>query len=239
MALPKIDLPIFDTKLPSCLDIKFHPFRVKEEKLLLIAREANETGNIVNTVRQIIQNCIIEPDIDISKLPSFDLEYLFVQMRAKSIGEITDLYYKHKDGKNSKGEECDHVQKVQVKVDDIEVRRVDNHSQTIQLNDKYGIKLNYPTIEMVTNLDRSLNEYDTIISLVAQCVECLYTNEEVFKPDTIEEAKEFIENLNKDSLVKLQRFFEEMPKNIVKVNYKCDKCGEVEAFQLESLSDFF
>jgi len=239
MALPKIDLPIFETTLPSGLEVKFHPFRVKEEKLLLIAREAEDASNIVNTVRQIVQSCLIAEDINVSKLPSFDLEYLFVQMRAKSVGEIVDLFYRHKEGVNSKGEECDHVQRVQLKVDDIEVRKVEGHTQTIQLNEKYGIKLNYPTIEMVGNIDKNLNEYDTIISLVAQCIDCLYTDDSVFQPDSIQEAKEFIEDLNKECLEKLQKFFEEMPRNVVKVKYACEKCGETEEFNLETLSDFF
>lgn len=237
MALPKIDRPIFETKLPSGKDIKYTAFRVKEEKLLLIARESEEGKDMVQAVRQVINNCAVD-EIDVDTMPSFDLEYLFVQMRCKSVGETADLFYQHRNGVNTKGEECDHVQNVKVNLNNVETITNPDHSQTLTLNDTYGMKLKYPSLGMVEQL-KGKDPVNALIELVSLCIESVYTDEEVFEPESVEEAKEFMEGMGQKELNVVEQFFTTMPKNTLEVKYVCDACGDEEVFKLENLADFF
>ena len=238
MALPKIDRPIFETELPSGTTLKFTPFRVKEEKLLLIARESEDGKDMVQAVRQVIQNCTVDESIQVEKLPSFDLEYLFVQIRSKSVGEIAKLYYQHRNGTNSKDEECDHVQEVEVNLNKIEVIKEPNHSQTMELNETYGIKMIYPTLEMLDSVGEK-DPIEALVELISLCIESVYTDDEVFEPENVAEAKEFLEALGQKELNILENFFTTMPKNTLEVKYECEKCKDEETFKLENLSDFF
>lgn len=237
MALPKIDRPIFETELPSGATVKYTPFRVKEEKLLLIARESEEGKDMVQAVRQVINNCTVD-EINVDAMPSFDLEYLFVQMRSKSVGEVADLFYQHRNGINSKEEECDHVQNVKVNLNDIQIIHAEGHSQTMDLNDDFGIKMKYPSLGMVENI-KDKDPVEALVELVSLCIESVYTDEEVFEPDSVTEAKEFMEGLGQKELDVLEKFFSTMPKNKLVVKYTCDKCGDKEEFTLENLADFF
>ena len=239
MALPKIDSPIFNAELPSGLTVQYRPFRVKEEKLLLMAQEDKEnTDNMVQAVRQVIGNCVIDEGVEIEKLPSFDLEYLYAAIRCRSVGEEVEIYYKHVDGKNLSGQDCDHTQAVKVNLEDIEVIKDPNHTNTVKLNDQYGVRLRYPTIEMIQKVN-TVDAYQAILDLVVQCIDCVYSEDEMFEPDTIEEARDFLDTLSKEHVEGMQTFFETMPKNVINIKYKCEKCGEEEEFKIEGLADFF
>ena len=148
MALPNIVAPEYTATLPSNgLEVKFRPFLVKEEKLLLFAAESNERADMINAVCQMMKNCIIEPDIEPDKLPFFDFEHIFLHIRSKSVGEAANFSIKHDV------EECGHMNDVSVRLDKIIHKKEDNHDSKIQLNDTLGVKMKYPTIETIKQIE--------------------------------------------------------------------------------------
>lgn len=238
MALPKIAVPTFSIILPSSKrEIIFRPFMVKEEKALLIAMESKDTDHMQRAMIDIIASCIITEDIDINKLPSFDVEYLFLKIRAKSVGEKVTLSYRHVDGVNYKGDTCDAVTNVEINLDDVEVKFDESHKTVIPLNDKLMIKMRYPTLSDIktTFSDQKSDEID----LVVKCIECVYDNDEIYEPDSEDETKEFIGSLSNKQFTDIMKFFETMPKLQHTVTYKCVGCGQEDTITLKGLADFF
>jgi hypothetical protein len=185
----------------------------------------------------IIASCIVTEGIDINKLPSFDIEYLFLKIRAKSVGEKVTLSYRHVDGVNYKGESCDAVTNVEINLDDIEVAFNETHKTVIPLNDKLMIKMRYPTLSDIktTFSDQKKDEID----LVVKCIECVYDDNEIYEPDSEEETKEFIGSLSNKQFTDIMNFFETMPKLQHTVTYKCVGCGQEDTITLKGLADFF
>jgi len=238
MALPKIAIPTFSINLPSNKkEVIFRPFMVREEKALLIAMESKDTDHMQRAMIDIIASCIVTEGIDINKLPSFDIEYLFLKIRAKSVGEKVTLSYRHVDGVNYKGESCDAVTNVEINLDDIEVAFNETHKTVIPLNDKLMIKMRYPTLSDIktTFSDQKKDEID----LVVKCIECVYDDNEIYEPDNEEETKEFIGSLSNKQFTDIMNFFETMPKLQHTVTYKCVGCGQEDTITLKGLADFF
>ena len=238
MALPKIAIPTFSINLPSNKkEVIFRPFMVREEKALLIAMESKDTDHMQRAMIDIIASCIVTEGIDINKLPSFDIEYLFLKIRAKSVGEKVTLSYRHVDGVNYKGENCDAVTNVEINLDDIEVAFNETHKTVIPLNDKLMIKMRYPTLSDIktTFSDQKKDEID----LVVKCIECVYDDNEIYEPDNEEETKEFIGSLSNKQFTDIMNFFETMPKLQHTVTYKCVGCGQEDTITLKGLADFF
>lgn len=243
MSLPKISNPLFSAKLPSNGDeVTFRPFLVKEEKALLIASEAKDSDSTIRAVCQVLQNCIVSPqDVDVSKLPTFDIEYMFLKLRAKSIGETTKLRYMHSGGKNRSGMECDGVSEVEVDLDSIECVRDDSHVRDIKISEKYTIRMKYPTINTVRKIvdfDKK-NVLSGMMDMIADCIECVYDDENKFEPDSRRDASEFVESMTQDQLKKLVDFFSTMPRLTHSVEYTCPKCSQVDTLTLRGLNDFF
>jgi hypothetical protein len=238
MALPKIAIPTFSINLPSNKkEVIFRPFMVREEKALLIAMESKDTDHMQRAMIDIIASCIVTEGIDINKLPSFDIEYLFLKIRAKSVGEKVTLSYRHVDGVNYKGESCDAVTNVEINLDDIEVAFNETHKTVIPLNDKLMIKMRYPTLSDIktTFSDQKKDEID----LVVKCIECVYDDNEIYEPDSEEETKEFIGSLSNKQFTDIMNFFETMPKLQHTVTYKFVGCGQEDTITLKGLADFF
>jgi len=239
MSLPNISVPLFKLNLPSNGEqITYRPFLVKEEKILLVAKEATDIESVTLAVQQVLNNCT-EGQIDVKKLPTFDLEYLFLNVRAKSLGEQIELRYKHKTGKNRDGVECSAVTPVYIDVDDIKVKHRDNHSTKIMLTDTVGVKMKYPTIDLVNKID-SFND-EASIPIIVECVECLFDENKIYDETTTtkEELIEFIEKLDAKQMSKIREFFYTMPKLTYEVEYTCNSCGQKDTIRLEGLSDFF
>ena len=237
MALPKVIAPSFTAVIPSTKkEITFRPFLVKEEKLLLVAMESKDVNHMHRAMVEMLSACILTEGVDVSKLPSFDMEYLFLKIRSKSVSEKAILKYRHVDGVNYNGDSCDAVTTVEINIDDIEVKFDPEHTRDIKLNDKLTIRMKYPILQDVSEmLQPDINETD----FIAKCVECVYDSEEVYEPENLNEIKEFIGSLSNSQFADIMKFFDTMPSLQYELTYKCAGCGQVDTVQLKGLADFF
>jgi hypothetical protein len=232
MALPKIDLPILTTTLPSTnKKVSYRPFTVKEEKILLMA--ATGEGDEIDSATQIINNCVLEDDFDIRKLPFFDFEYIFLMIRAKSVGEEVKLKYQHNEN------DCNGVTEVSVDLNSV---KLDKPSQDgkINLSDNFGIKLRYPSITEVAEYENK--NLTHVFDLVQNLVEYVYDSEKIYQKDEDfdnEELKQWIESLTKEQSDKLLDFVKTMPRVSHRFSFKCKSCKEKVDINLKGLKDFF
>ena len=235
MSLPKIAIPKFAVNLPSTGErINFRPFLVKEEKVLLIAMQSEDEADIIDAVRDVVVACVDEK-INAAKLPYFDIEYLFLNIRAKSVGETINLEYRHTGGVNYQGIECDAVTPVQLNIEDVKVNKLEGHTNKIMLTDTMGIEMKYPSIEEVNSIAKGTDE----IEMLARCIKCVFDENNVYDPGNLSDSIAFIENLNNEQFSKITQFFNSMPKLRHSITYKCRGCGQEDTVNLEGLSDFF
>lgn len=240
MALPRIDTPVFHIKLPlSQKDIKFRPFLVKEQKNLLMALEADDRETIERNIKQILHNCTLSEGIDIDKLPVVDVEYYFINLRAKSVGEIVENNYICNNEVD--GVKCGNKMKVELDLNAIEVDGFDPNDSLIKLTDSISIKLKYPEFSIVEKLNSSENSVETAFKIIVDSIEYIYDGEQYYYTEetTTQELMEFIESLNQDQFGKLEKFFESIPKIRKHVDIKCSKCGFDHSITVEGLENFF
>lgn len=230
--LPSIVAPEYKTKFPSNnKQVKFRPFLVKEEKLLLFASESGEQDEMISAVCQMMKNCVIGSDIDPLTMPYFDFEHLFLHIRSKSVGETTEFMLKHdKEG-------CGHMNKVEVRLDKIVHKTDEGHTDTIQLNDDIGVKMKYPTIESVKTMMDITPE--NILSVFSDSIEYVYDKETIYDDFSKEEADQFLENLSKEQFDKITHFFNTMPVSRIEVKYKCENCGDKVETLISGFENFF
>ncbi|HCC73137.1 MAG TPA: baseplate protein [Methylophilaceae bacterium] len=243
MALPKIDVPVYDVKLVSLnKKVKFRPFLVKEQKLLLMASEASNADDTINAIKQILKNCVLS-EINIDDLPVFDLEYLFINLRARSVAEVVELKYQCnntvKDDENNE-KKCGTVNEMNINLLEIQPTSSPNHNKKIQINDNFGIMMKYPTFEIAQKAIEK-NELDAFMELVTSSIDYVFDKENMYyaKDSSKEELVEFIENLQQKDLEKIKNFFDTMPKLKKTIHYKCKKCKYEEDIPLEGLQNFF
>ena len=240
MPLPTIETPTYELKLPSSnKKIKYRPFLVKEEKFLIIALESQDQNDITNAVTDVLKKCILTKGIDVDSLPTFDIEYLFLNIRAKSIGEDIKLTVTCPDDKETK-------LSVTVYVDEIKVIKPKGHTTDIVLDDNMTLRMKYPSLTQFIENNFSIDDASESIvnktfKVVADCMDTVYTEEDAWeaKDYTPSERLEFIEQLNSKQYKKVEKFFETMPKlshTIEVVNPNTKKKGSV---ILEGLADFF
>ena len=243
MALPKIDTPVYETTLISTgKTIKYRPFLVKEQKLFLMASQSDDVKEVVNTIKQVLSNCILSEEVNVNNLPVFDLEHLFLQIRARSVSEVVNLKYTcNNDIVDEKGEnkKCGGLVKVDLNLLEIQPTIDSTHSNKIQLTEKLGIMMKYPTFDIVQKLNIK-NEAD-LLDLVVACIESIYDEEQIYyaKDVSKKELEEFVENLQQSDLEKIQHFFQTMPKLSKKFDFKCPKCGYNEDVNIEGIQSFF
>lgn len=245
MSLPKINAPIFELILPSTeKSVKYRPFLVKEQKILLIAMESGDQKSMMTAIKQIINNCAVDP-VDVDKLPVFDLEYFFIRLRAKSIGETIDLNLRHPNDINSKNEVCEHVTKKTLNLLDVEVHKSIAHDDKIVLDEetKIGIKFKYPTSEFALSIENpeEMNQLDLATDAIINSIDFIFDADNVYKREdhSRQELIDFIENLSQQQYEKLSTFFDTMPKLKHEVTWKCAGCGQEEKVLLEGLANFF
>ena len=245
MALPKIDVPVYETKLISSgKTIKYRPFLVKEQKLFLMAAQATDEKETIAVVKQVLNNCIIT-DIDIESLPTFDLEYLFMQLRARSVGEVVNLKYNCNNiVKDDKDEDkvCGGLVKFDLNLLEIEPIRNEEHNNKIEISDKLGIVMKYPTLGMIGNTKNLQDEnIEVVIDMIIKCIDYVYDADQMYyaKDSTQEELMEFLESMQQDDLEKIQKFFTTMPKISKPLDFKCGKCGYEEKIVVEGIQNFF
>ena len=229
MPLPKINQPIHQITLPSNGKVvHFRPFTVREEKLLLMAQESGEQKDVINTYKQLINNCCIDP-VDVDKLASFDIEYFFISLRAKSVSNIAKVLIRDEEDKEQ--------YEVEVNLDKVEVVKKPNVSNNISLTDTIGVILQYPTFESIAA--QGNDKVDTL-TILRNCITQIYDGEEVFDVAnyTTKELDEFVLSLNSHQMEKIKEFFESIPKIVAKVKY-ITKAGEVKEMTIEGINNFF
>jgi hypothetical protein len=243
MALPKLDVPIFELTLPlTKMKVKFRPFLVKEEKILLMASESDDPNATFLAIKQIINNCCLT-EIDVEDLPVTDLEFFFLNLRARSVGEIVDLQYKCnnkvKNDKNEEGE-CGNLVKLKVNVLEIQPQIDPGHTNKIELSPKLGIVMRYPTMSMMENIEGD-DDVQRITGVLLQCVDFIYDDENIYykKDISTEELTEFFDNMTREQFAKVQKFFETLPKISKDLDFKCSKCGYHENINIEGIQNFF
>lgn len=241
--LPKIDVPIYDLKLVSVnKKIRFRPFTVKEEKLLLMAAEAQDAESALNTIKQVCNNCVLD-DIKIDSLPIFDLEYLFLNLRGRSISEIVSLKYKcNNKVKDEGGEEknCGNVVQFDLNILDIKPEVNKEHNDKIEITDKLGIVMKYPNFKIIEKY-KDVESASSIVSLIIDCIDYIYDEQEMYyaKDTPRNELEEFVDSLQTKDLEKLKLFFDSMPKMKKQLDFKCNKCGHEEKIDVEGIHNFF
>lgn len=231
MALPVMSVPEFSTKLPSTgKEIRYRPFLVKEEKVLLMALQGEDQTEITTAITNLLESCIITKGVKVDKLATFDIEYLFLKIRAKSVGEVVELMMSHSHG------DCKAKTAVSVNLDDIKIDKKPNNDK-IMLDDKIGVRMRYPSIADITGFD--IDNPDSIFRMIANCVEYVFDDDQVYNEFTSEEMISWIGSLNQSQFNNIYSFFQEAPKLTHEIKWKCSACGEEEKIVLKGLQDFF
>ena len=238
MPLPKIATPVYELELPSTGEtIQYRPFLVKEEKVLVIALESEDTKQITTAIKNVIKNCIQSKGIKVETLPTFDIEYLFLNIRGKSVGEHIEVMVTCPDDEKTQVP-------MSINIDDIKIQTEDDHSPDIKLDDTYTLKMKYPSLTefIKNNFDNltELNVNDTF-DLIASCIDQVYNEEESWSHQecTKKELSDFIESLNSNQFKMVEKFFETMPKlsHTVKVTNPNTKVES--EIKIEGLQSFF
>jgi len=240
MPLPTIETPTYELKLPSSNKrVKYRPFLVKEEKILIIALESKNENEITNAVTDVLKKCILTKGIDVDNLPTFDIEYLFLNIRAKSIGEDIKLTVTCPDDNKTKVP-------VTIYVDEIKVQKQKGHKPDIVLDDKMTLRMKYPSLnQFVKNNFSTDDEADTMVDktfrVVADCIDTIYTQEDAWdaKDYTPQERLDFVQQLNSKQYKEVEKFFSTMPKLSHKIDVINPNTKEKGSVTLEGLADFF
>ena len=242
MPLPKINTPTYDLTLPSTgKKIKYRPFLVREEKILIMALETEDMSQITNAVVEILNDCILTKGVSVSKLATFDIEYLFLNVRAKSVGETVEVNITCPDDEKTSV-------KTEINIDSIKVQKVRGHKNIIKLDDQYSMKLKYPSITefIESNFESGQDggegsDIDKSLTMITSCIEMIYDNEESWdaSDSSQKELEEFIEQLNSKQFKAIEKFFETMPKLSHKVKVTNPKTNVESQVVLEGLASFF
>ena len=238
MPLPKIVTPTYELELPSSGEtIQYRPFLVKEEKVLVIALESEDTKQITNAIKTVLKNCILTRGIKVEQLPTFDIEYLFLNIRGKSVGETVDVNVTCPDDEVT-------TTKVTIDLDAIQVQKNEEHTNQIKLDDSIMMELKYPSLEQFikSNFDFSdQNQMDQSFQLIGQCIDKIYTEDEVWAAAdcTKKEINEFLESMNSNQFKDIEAFFETMPKLQHTVTVTNPKTNVESEVVIEGLASFF
>lgn len=239
MALPKIELPAYDVTIPSTeKTIRVRPFTVKEEKMLLMAVETKVSADVIATVRQVINNCILDGDLDVDKMPFYDIDYLFVFLRAKSVGETVEVKLTCNNVVNE--EVCGHQFTAEMDIANIEVIKNDDIKDDIKLDATSGVKMKYPSYSIMRKVEE-LSDIDKKTYIIASSIEYVYDKEGMHshKDYTTEELVEFIEGLTEENYKKLEEYVDGFPIVAAKINATCSKCGYEHKLRYTDFFDFF
>jgi hypothetical protein len=232
MNLPIIQTPTYELKLISIEEpVEYRPFLVKEEKILLTAMEDNDPNEIIRAVKQILINCTIT-EVDVENLPTFDMEYLFLNIRSKSIGETSDIIINC--------EVCEESIPLTIELDDIQPTMDESHTPRITLNDDLTIEMKYPTMENITTFSQGSSTEQTF-KMIEESIFAIYDSENVYYledfPKT--ERENFINSLTQEQFLSIANFFNTMPTLTKDIKYECKKCDELKTITLSGLQSFF
>ena len=238
MPLPKIATPTYELELPSTgQSINYRPFLVKEEKLLVLALETEDTKQITTAIKNVLKNCVLTKGIKVDQLPTFDIEFLFLNIRGKSVGEEIEVNIICPDDEETQVT-------ITIDLDDIKIQKNDTHSNQIKLDKDLMMELKYPSLEQFikNNFDfDDANAMDQSFDLIAACIDKIYTADEVWAVAdcTKKEVKEFLEQMNSSQFKEIEKFFETMPKLSHTVKVTNPKTKVKSDVVLEGLASFF
>lgn len=237
MPLPKIVAPVFDLDLPSTgQTIKYRPFLVKEEKLLLLALESEDTKQITTAIKTVIKNCIETKGIKVESLPTFDIEYLFLNIRGKSVGETVDVLVTCPDDGTTQVP-------VSINLDEIKVSVSPEHTRDIQLDDALTLRMKYPSLQefIKSNFNSGEVSVEDTFDLISSCIEQVYSEEESWNASDFskKELQDFVDQLSSKQFKKIEAFFDTMPKLSHTITLKNPNTGVESDVVLEGLSSFF
>ena len=243
MALPINTSPMYTVEVPSTKEsIKFRPSLVKEEKALLIAQHSENAQTMIDTLKEVIKSCT-NGKVNADTLATFDLEYLFMNLRARSVEEVVNLKYKcNNTVKNDKGEDtvCNGSFDYDVNLLEIEPTRHAEHESKFMLNDRIGISLRYPTFEMVQKYEQ-MEENEIMVNILIDCIDFLYDDDQIYhaKDSSRKELEEFVDSMQQKDLEKIKVFFDTMPELKKDIHFKCPKCGYEEDIVVRGMQNFF
>jgi len=240
MALPKIDVPTYELELPvSKKKIKFRPFLVKEQRNLFMALEAADAAATQLAVRDILNNCTLTENIDIDKLPIIDIEYYFINLRAKSVGEVVETRYRCNNIVDDK--ECGNIMEKEIDLTQIKVEKGEDINPEIQITPKIMIKMKYPEFGVVKDSLKYEDISQVTFNMIAESIEYIYDGDQFYYGHEAQpgEMLEFVEGMNQEQFEKVEKFFDNMPKLKEKVEITCSKCGFNHTIEVEGLESFF
>jgi hypothetical protein len=232
MPLPKIDQPLFDMIIPSTgKKVTFRPFLVKEEKILLIAQQSNNDGDIVRAIKQILRNCV-QDDLDIDSLAIFDLEYAFLKLRARSVNNVVKLTYRDT--------EDEQVYNFELNLDEVEIKMPEHINSKIEISKNVGMTMKYPSASITDKMKDFENEVELMTFFIINCIDTIYDEENVYVAGDFSEQEitEFLDGLDVKSFEKIREFFESVPRLQHTIKYE-NSIGNERAIELTSLKDFF
>tara|TARA_B100001250_G_scaffold351077_1_gene323068 strand:+ start:233 stop:955 length:723 start_codon:yes stop_codon:yes gene_type:complete len=239
MPLPKINTPTYELVLPSSgKKIKYRPFLVKEEKILIMALESEDSKQITNAIKDVLSDCILSRGIKIEKLATFDIEYLFLNVRAKSVGETVEVNITCPDDNETQ------VQ-VEIDIDSIKVQKSDTHSDIIQLDSDLSLQMNYPSLNQFieTNFEvgGEKSEVEQSLNVIMSCIKQVYSNEEAWDATDCskKELKDFVEQMNSKQFKQVEEFFNTMPKLAHTLNVTNPNTKVKSDVTIEGLASFF
>jgi len=238
MPLPRIAAPTYELELPSSgKTIQYRPFLVKEEKVLVIALESEDTKQITTAIKNVIKNCVVTKGLKVESLPTFDIEYLFLNIRGKSVGEELEVNIICPDDEETQVP-------VTIDLDDIKVEKNEEHTNKVKLDDTLMMEMKYPSLDQFikNNFDfKDQNAMDQSFELIASCIDKIYSEEEVWATEdcTKKELNEFLESMNSSQFKDIEKFFETMPKLAHKLKVTNPKTKVESEVVLEGLASFF
>jgi hypothetical protein len=239
MPLPKINTPTYELVLPSSgKKIKYRPFLVREEKILIMAMESEDMKQMTDAIVQIIGDCILSKDVKVESLATFDIEYLFLNVRSKSVGETVEVNVTCPDDGETKVE-------MEIEIDSIKVHKTRGHKNIIKLDDNLMMKLKYPSLDQFIEnnfeVSGTNSEVNQSLSMITSCIEMIYNEEESWEAAdcTKKELDEFVEQLNTKQFKEIEKFFTTMPKLSHKIKVKNPNTGVESEVVLEGLASFF
>jgi hypothetical protein len=229
MSLPKLETPIYELILPSTGEkIKYRPFLVREYKILLTTLDS-DSEEIHRVITELVDVCTFKK-LKIDSLANFDIEYIFLNMRAKSVGEVANITVKCTNCENKIDAEMDLTKAT--------IERSADHTQRILITDTIGIEMRYPKFEEMIEIYQNFKS-DKIVEMLCSCISTVFTEEELYNDYTNEELIEFVNSFSKEQFEKLEQFFLTMPKVVQHIEKDCDKCGTHNNIKLEGLQNFF
>jgi hypothetical protein len=240
MALPIMNTPVYTMTVPtSGVSVRYRPFLVKEEKALLIAQQSEDVKVMIETLKNVIKSCV-QDNLDVEKLAVVDLEYMFVQIRGKSVGETIDLTFGCDTDHGEQNEKAKST--VTIDVSTISVETGEGHTNKFELFDNVGVVMKYPTVDILKKLEGiDSSDIDKVFEVMALSIDYIYQGDEIFysSEQGKDEMLQFVNNLTSDQFVRIQSFFETMPKLRKEIQYDCPVCGRHHVKLLEGLQSFF